>query len=124
MSGCHILADPIPPLSQMGAHMLACELRDGREPVTPNACPDWVNISDWHPWPVLAISNGELHIIAVNSIRKGALRRLIVGAATAGLSPVIVEPMGRTMPAIMAKWGWICTTLGEGWQQREEWRPS
>lgn len=118
------LAQPLPPLSAMGAHMLACEARDGREPITPENSPDWFDPSDWNPWPVLAVADGELHIIAVNAAgRKGALRRLIDSAKGAGLSPVIVEPMGPTMPAILERWGWSSRTVGEGWHAREEWRP-
>lgn len=109
----------------MGAHMLECERRDGREPITPENCPKWVNISDWSPWPVLSITDGELHIIAINAVGPhGSLRRLIDGASGAGLSPVIVEPMGHAMPAILAKWGWKRSVVGEGWAAREEWRPA
>src|SRR5687767_4395960 len=113
MNACAILASSLPPLTRMGAHMLLCEARDGRKPITPGSIPSWFNPSDWHPWPVLSIADGEIHIIAINSARKGALRRLIEGAASVGLSPVIVEPMGLTMPAIMTKWGWVRTVAGE-----------
>lgn len=119
-----ILAQPLPQLSPMGAHMLECERREGREPITPDNYPAWLQLSDWSPWPVLSIANDELHIIAINAVgRKGALRRLIDGAATAGLCAVIVEPMGA-MPAILAKWGWQRRVVGKGFHAREEWRPS
>lgn len=118
------LANPLPRLSPMGAHMLDCEAREGRTPIMPGNAPDWLNADDWNPWPVLAVANGELHIIAVNAARKGALTRLIAGARSAGLSPVIVEPMGPAMPGILAKWGWKRRAVGTGFYAREEWRPA
>jgi hypothetical protein len=108
----------------MGDLMLQAEAEEGREPIWPRCKPEWLIADDWDPWPVLSIKDNELHIIAIASARKGAFRRLIEGAATAGLSPVVVCPMGQIMPAIMAKWGWRETVVGEGWDSREEWRPA
>jgi hypothetical protein len=121
---CSILSDPAPLVTPMCAHMLECERRDGRSPITPDNCPAWINTADWRPWPVLSIANGELHIVAVNAAveGQGALKRLIAGAIANDLTPVIVEPMGATMPAILRKWGWSCTVSGGGWNAREEWR--
>lgn len=114
-----ILARPFPPVTTMGEIMLAEEERAGRTPITPESLPKWVNISDWHPWPVLSIRDGELFIIAINAIRKGSLTRLLEGARGAGLSPVICAPMGPIMPDLVRKWGWVCTVT----EDCEEWRP-
>jgi hypothetical protein len=119
-----MLAHPnrTPRISEMGHAMLMAEFEEGREPIWPQNAPDWVVAADWHGWPVLSIADGELHIVAIWSARKGALTRLIAGARTAGLSPVIVAPIG-VMPAILAKWGWQQRITGSGWDTREEWRP-
>lgn len=110
-------------LSPITMMMLAGEAQEGREPIWPNNAPHWLDPSDWHGWPVLAIANGELHIVAIWSARKGALTRLLEGARAAGLSPVVVCPVGREMPAILKHWGWQRKDIGEGWTHREEWRP-
>lgn len=109
------------PISPITMHMLAGEAREGRQPIYPGMAP-WLDPTDWHGWPVLAIADGELHIIAIWSARVGALTRLIAGGRSAGLSPVIVEPMGD-MVAILDRWGWQSRTVGKGWHSREEWRP-
>lgn len=112
-----------PVMTSMGKHMLECEARDGRAPIWPHSAPAWLRPQDWIGWPVLSIANGELHIVAVLSAGLGGLTRLIQGARAAGLSPVIVEPMG-VMPGVLRRWGWQCTVIGDGWDRREEWRPS
>lgn len=117
-----------PPLycSPMASIMLAGEEDEGRKGVWPHhkRVPPWFIPEDWVSWPVLSYSKTELHIVAVHSARKGALRRLIDGAANAGLAPVIVCPLGPAMFAILRKWGWQETIVGEGWDRREEWRPT
>ncbi len=105
--------------------LLNDETRAGRTPILPTNAPAWLNLDDWRGWPVLSIGDGELFVIAVWSARRGALSRLIAGAQGAGLSPVIVCPMGRQMPAILAHWGWqkrIADDPGGG--VVEEWRPA
>lgn len=113
------LVERVSPIANM---MLADEAKEGRQPIYPSNAPDWFDADDWNGWPVMAISGGELHIIAIWSKRVGALTRLIAGARSAGLSPVIVEPMGD-MLAILARWGWKGRVVGSGFYRREEWRP-
>jgi hypothetical protein len=115
-----------PYLGGMGAVMLAAEEDAGRKTIWPHhkRRPKWFEASDWRQWPVLSYDNRELHIVAIHSARQGALRRLLDGAAKAGLTPVIVEPIGHIMPALVRKWGWQMTISGEGWDRREEWRPA
>lgn len=112
-----------PRVSEMGYIMLNAEAAEGRDPIWPSTAPAWVCAEDWHSWPVLSIANGELHIIAVWAARKRALTDLITNARANGLAPVIVAPVGQTMPAILAKWGWVQSFVGEGMDVREEWRP-
>lgn len=118
-----IYADRVPPLSAMGAIMLDIERRRGLTPIWPNDIPPWLILGDWRTFPILAIDGAELHIIAVWSARRGALRRLIKGATGAGLSPVIVAPMGAIMPAILARWRWVRSVRGKGVDRRVEYRP-
>jgi hypothetical protein len=127
------LAVPASPPSAMRPHcgamasiMLAGEEDEGRRAVWPHhkRLPKWFDPSDWACWPVLSYDKREVHIVAVYAARRGALRRLIDRAAKHGLSPVVVEPIGPTMPAIMRKWGWQKSVVGEGWDRREEWRPA
>jgi len=113
----------LPRLSTMGALMLEAEAAEGRTPIWPRNKPAWLDAEDWEPWPVLAIEGDELHIVAISSTRRGSLKRLIEGAATAGLSPVIVCPIGPIMPAILERWNWKRTLRGRGAEVREEWRP-
>lgn len=117
------MADPY--FGSMAAIMCAGERELGRKTVEPHhkRRPSWFIAEDWSLWPVLAYDKHELHIVAVSSARKGALRRLIDGARAAGLTPVVVCPIGPTMPAILARWGWQKTIVGEGWDERDEWRP-
>lgn len=122
----NMLAHPItrPHCSGICSVMLAGEEDCGRKAVWPHhkRLPKWFIPSDWACWPVLSYDKRELHIVAVYSAKKGALRRLIDGAAKVGLSPVIVGPLGQ-MTAILKKWGWQETIVGEGWDARDEWRP-
>jgi hypothetical protein len=109
----------------MGNVMLVGEEELGRKGVWPHhkRLPKWFIPGDWSVWPVLAYDKRELHIVAISSARKGAFRRLVDGARKAGLTPVVVSPFGQ-MTAIMRKWGWRKTVIGEGWDEREEWRPA
>lgn len=120
-----ILANPLPRCSTFAAWMLAEEDARGMTAIKPtDDLPEWFDPFDWSPWPVISYGHGEVHIIAVASAKKGALRRLIDRAAEHGLSPVVVCPLGLIMPAILTKWGWKETVIGEGWDRREEWRPA
>jgi hypothetical protein len=114
-----------PPALMMGNVMLVGEEELGRKGVWPHhkRLPKWFIPGDWSVWPVLAYDKRELHIVAISSARKGAFRRLVDGARKAGLTPVVVSPFGQ-MTAIMRKWGWRKTVIGEGWDEREEWRPA
>ncbi len=113
-----------PYLTSIGAIMLAGEEADGRKTIWPEhkRRPRWFHPEDWSVWPVLSYTATELHIVAVASARRGALTRLLREARQARLTPVIVEPIGPIMPALMERWGWERTVTGEGWDRREEWR--
>ncbi len=116
----------LPFVSLITWHMLAEEEAAGFEPLLPRKpLPKFVDLEDWTGWPVLSIDRtaSELHIVAVAAARPGALTRLIAGAWSEGLSPVIVCPIGEHMHAILAHWGWERVDKGEGADRREEWRP-
>jgi hypothetical protein len=81
---------------------------------------------DWKPDSVVTQDGKEIRIVLVNAISPGfgAFSRLIRAIEHSGFEPVVIEPMGETMPAIMERWGWIPTTrhVGSG-DDVEEWRP-
>lgn len=120
------IASADPYLSAIGGIMLAGEAEAGRKTIWPQhkRRPKWFHPEDWSVWPVLSYDDRELHIVAVASARKGALSRLIREAGQAGLSPVIVCPIGLAMAAILRKWKYVREVVGEGWEVREEWRPA
>src|SRR3990167_4889706 len=99
----HITGCERPYCSPFGSMMLVDEEERGRKAVWPHhkRLPKWLILEDWNGWPILSYDKHELHIVAVWSARKGALRRLIDGAAKSGLSPVIVCPVGPIMPVIL-----------------------
>lgn len=81
---------------------------------------------DWHFPAVVSVADGEVRLIAIMATPpgNGALRRLIANIYAVGLKPVICEPVGVAMPAILRKWGWRRRTIGKGYDQTEEWRPA
>lgn len=89
--------------------------------VTPFAVP----VEDWVAPTVIAVDGGEVRIIAIlaKCQGNGAFRRLVESIQAAGLSPVVVEPVGLVMPAILKHWGWTGRTIGRGFERFEEWRP-
>lgn len=74
---------------------------------------------------VVSVLGGKARIVAIHAHEegRGALRRLVNGIQAAGLVPVIVEPVGPTMPAILKRWGWKRHVRGSGWERVEEWSP-
>ena len=66
----------------------------------------------------------EIRLVAIRARveRRGALRRLLGRIAKAGYQPVIVEPIGPVMPALMRRWGWDCTLVEHSNEVNEEWR--
>ncbi|HEX8414030.1 MAG TPA: hypothetical protein VF637_09120, partial [Sphingomicrobium sp.] len=115
-----------PWVGNMALIMLAGEEDAGRKPVWPHhkRRPKWFHAEDWAQWPVISYDDHEVHVVAVSSARRGAFSRLVREVRAAGLTPVVVEPMGPTMPAILERWGWQMSVNGEGWDHREEWRPA
>lgn len=87
----------------------------------------WLPARDWHKNDCVSITkDGEVRLVAIAAKRprSGALRRLLAGIEAAGFRPVIVCPIGRQMPAILAKWGWVLTKVGATFYTREDqWRP-
>lgn len=104
--------------------MLADEMAAGRRAILPDEVPAWLRVGDWNGWPVLSIDDErrEVHIVALYAARPGAFRALVAGIVEAGLTPVVVAPFAL-MVAIVHRWGWQRSTVGEGWTAREEWRP-
>jgi hypothetical protein len=82
-----------------------------------------VPADDWFGNTVISVLNGEARIIVVMARRPGSLTRLVAAIKAAGLTPVIVEPMGQIMPHILKMWGWHRAIIGEGRDRMEEWRP-
>lgn len=83
--------------------------------------------SEWHDG-VLSRDDRkkEVRIVAVfaKDSGKGALTRLISSIRAAGYCPVIVEPIGLEMPAILLHWRWHKTMAEYDNEVVEEWRPS
>jgi hypothetical protein len=107
--------------------MIVDEIKAGRAVVQPGC--EWpfvIPAEDW-TYPVVISHDGrEVRIIAIHAAApgNGAFRRLIDNIAAAGLSPVVVEPVGVVMPAIMKRWGWRGRVVGKGFNRFWEWRPS
>lgn len=81
---------------------------------TPFAVPAW-------DWDDCLISYSETHayivMVVAARLRRGALTRLVQSIQRAGLTPVICAPIGKQMPMILAKWGWVEHDNNE-WMQR------
>lgn len=108
----------------MAWQLLADEIAAGRRAILPDEVPAWLDLRDWHGWPVLSIDDAasEVHIVAIWSARPGAFTRLVAGIVAAGFGPVVVCPF-PPMQAILGRWGWRNETLGEGWTALDLWRP-
>jgi hypothetical protein len=120
-----VLAGQTHPLGMAGV-MLAEEVAAGRKPIQPGATEPFVfSADDWEFPQVVSLDGREVRITAVLARRPGtgAFRRLLAAIQAAGLKPVVVEPVGVTMPAILARWGWRRTVVGHGFRRVEEWRP-
>ncbi len=112
------------PLGMAGV-MLDAEVAAGRQPIQPGARePFHFPAADWSFPQIVSLDGGEVRLIAINADRpgSGALTRLLANICAAGLRPVIVAPVGLAMPAILARWGWVETVIGEGWGRVDEWR--
>lgn len=74
---------------------------------------------------VVSMLGMEIRIVAIEAVEPGAgaFSRLIAEIQRRGFTPVVVEPFGVTMPAIMAKWDWKRRVVGSGFERREEWLP-
>lgn len=81
---------------------------------------------DWMQPHLISVRDGEAFIVAIKARHRGegAFSHLIRGIRRAGLTPVVVAPIGDIMPAIMKKWGWVQTVIGGDFEtRRDEWRP-
>jgi hypothetical protein len=106
--------------------MIESEIAAGRTPIQPGYEGRFsFSATDWHFPAVVSFDGEEVRLIAIlaNTPGRGALRRLVAAITQAGLRPVIVEPVGPTMPAILARWGWGRKIKGVGEERLEEWRP-
>lgn len=120
-----ILAHRANPLGGAGVMMLA-EAQSGRRPIQPGATmPFAFSADDWAFPQVVSVEGQEVRLVLIEARQpgNGAFRRLIDAIQAAGFTPVVIEPVGVTMPAIMAAWGWRPTTAGRGLSRVEEWRP-
>ena len=83
-----------------------------------------LDTADWESGLVM-IRGMEARIVLLNARQPGtgAFKRLLGAIGRAGLMPVVVEPMGGTMPAILERWGWKKKQCGAGFDSWEEWRP-
>ncbi len=74
---------------------------------------------------VLSLADGQVRIVLVTAKHpgRGAFRRLVRAIISAGLAPVVCEPVGFVMPAIMKRWGWRESITGCGFDRVAEWRP-
>jgi len=80
---------------------------------------------DWVYPAVISHDGREAFIVAIRAKHpgSGAFRRLVDNITAAGLTPVVVCPLGATMPAILKRWRWCCTIQGPDGDKVEEWRP-
>lgn len=80
---------------------------------------------DWYKPPVITLLGNEIRIVAiwVREPRRGTFKRLLADIERAGLRPVVVEPIGDVMPALMRRWGWECRHVPYADDLVEEWRP-
>ncbi len=106
--------------------MIMGEQKAGRRCVQPgDAAPFVFPAEDWCYPAVVSVADGEVRLIAILATPpgNGALRRLLANIRDAGLRPVICEPVGTIMPAILKRWRWKRRIVGDGMDRTEEWRP-
>lgn len=82
--------------------------------------------ADWDEDTLITMDGKDVRLILTNALHPGtgALHRLVASIQAAGLNPVVLSPVGPTMPAIMKHWGWKMHTVGAGFHRSEEWRPA
>ena len=106
--------------------LIASEIEAGRTPIQPGYAGAFtISADDWHYPAVVSLDGDEVRLVAILANRPGtgALRRLIASIQGAGRRPVIIEPVGPTMPRILKRWGWVRSIRGAGEERMEEWRP-
>lgn len=121
----HIAGVKSHPLGVAG-FMIEDEIAAGRAVMQPGSVwPFDFPAEDWVFPAVVSHDGREVHIVAILAQEpgKGAFRRLIANIEGAGLSPVVVCPVGQTMPAILKRWRWKRRIVGRGFERVDEWRP-
>jgi hypothetical protein len=106
--------------------MIQDEIKAGRAVMQPGSVWPFEFIeADWHFPAVVSHDGREVRIVAILALHpgNGAFRRLVDNITGAGLAPVVVEPVGVVMPAIMKRWKWRGSTRGVGENTVNEWRP-
>lgn len=108
-----------------GDAMREAETAAGFYPVFPGEVP-WLSPLDWPEDIVISVSRTHVRIVAFYALRPrcGAFSRLIDRIIDAGLTPVVIAPVGETMPAIMKRWGWKRRIRGDGWFAEDRWQPT
>lgn len=105
------------------AAILAGETAQGFVPVTWTE--PWLCREDWCDWTIITRDDDRVRLVALDAVErgKGALIRLISAIQAAGLTPVIVEPLGRLEGWCM-KHGWKERIVGKGEYRQRIWYPS
>jgi hypothetical protein len=118
------LADLVNGVSPIEA-MRREERKAGYRPLELDERP-WFSSRDWREG-VVAIDDParEVRIVAVaaRTPRSGALRKMIAGISSEGMTPVIVEAMTEGMLAILKIWKWRRSIVSLGGAFEEQWRP-
>lgn len=76
--------------------------------------------------PVVTQRGNDIRIVAIwfKECGVGLFRKMVADIRAAGLHPVVVEPIGFEMPAILQHWGWRGSMVEQpDGQTCEEWRP-
>ena len=76
--------------------------------------------------PVIHRRADDVRIVAIWFREEGAghFKALVAAIIAAGLNPVVVEPMGRSMPDILRHWRWTGRRVEQpDGDVCEEWRP-
>lgn len=86
---------------------------------------DWLPKRDWIEDVVVSQLKNEVRLVAIVARRPGhgALSRAITAMAKAGLKPIIVQPTGMAL-AILCRWGWKSTNIGDGFGSYRVWKPT
>lgn len=84
--------------------------------VTPFAVPR----EDWRE-TVISVAGKVAFLVLVEARtkRQGALRRLVAAVKDAGMCPVICEPIGLEMPAVLSHWSWVRFQNTHHWIPKE-----